>query len=40
MRGIVDPPGFAPTGRGMRVDGVDLWRMRDERIAHYRAFYD
>ena len=40
MHGSVDPPGFAPTGRRMRVDGVDLWRMRDGRIARYRAFYD
>jgi steroid delta-isomerase-like uncharacterized protein len=40
MKGSVDPPGFAPTGRRMRVDGVDLWRMRDGRIARYRAFYD
>jgi len=40
MRGSIDPPGFAPTGRAMRVDGVDLWTMRDGRIAHYRAFYD
>lgn len=40
MRGPVDPPGFAPTGRRMHVEGVDLWRMRDGRIADYRAFYD
>jgi predicted ester cyclase len=40
MKGTIDPPGFAPTGRRMRVEGVDLWRMRDERIAGYRAFYD
>ncbi len=40
MKGVVDPPGFAPTGRKMRVEGVDLWRMRDGRIADYRAFYD
>ncbi len=40
MRGPVDPPGFAPTGRTMRVDGVDVWGMRDGRIARYRAFYD
>jgi steroid delta-isomerase-like uncharacterized protein len=39
-RGPVDPPGFAPTGRAMRVDGVDQWTMRDGRIARYRAFYD
>jgi ketosteroid isomerase-like protein len=40
MRGAAEPPGFAPTGRRMRVDGVDLWRMREGKIANYRAFYD
>ena len=40
MRGSAHPPGFAPTGRAMHVEGVDLWRMRDGRIARYRAFYD
>ena len=40
MTGPLDPPGFAPTGKAMTVDGVDLWIMRDERIAVYRAFYD
>jgi steroid delta-isomerase-like uncharacterized protein len=39
-RGAINPPGFAPTGRAMRVDGVDQWTMRDGRIARYRAFYD
>jgi steroid delta-isomerase-like uncharacterized protein len=39
-RGAIDPPGFAPTGRTMRVDGIDQWTMRDGRIARYRAFYD
>jgi len=39
-RGPIDPPGFAPTGRTMRIDGVDQWTMRDGRIARYRAFYD
>ncbi len=39
-RGPIDPPGFAATGRRMRVDGVDRWTMRDGRIAVYRAFYD
>jgi steroid delta-isomerase-like uncharacterized protein len=39
-RGVIEPPGFAPTGRTIDVDGVDLWRMRDDRIARYRAFYD
>ena len=40
MRGELQPPGFAPTGKTMDVTGVDLWRMRDGRIAHYQAFYD
>ncbi len=39
-RGVIEPPGFAPTGRHMAVDGVDQWTMRDGRIARYRAFYD
>jgi steroid delta-isomerase-like uncharacterized protein len=40
QRGAIDPPGFAPTGRPMHVDGVDRWTMREGRIARYRAFYD
>jgi steroid delta-isomerase-like uncharacterized protein len=40
MSGPLDPPGFAPTGRAMEIEGVDLWTMRDGRIARYRAFYD
>ncbi len=34
------PPGFAPTGRAIDIAGVDLWAMRDGRIARSRAFYD
>ena len=40
MLGPADPPGFAPTGKAMVVDGVDLWQMRDGKIARYRAYYD
>jgi steroid delta-isomerase-like uncharacterized protein len=40
MTGDADPPGFAATGRPMLLDGVDVWAMRDGRIARYRAFYD
>jgi steroid delta-isomerase-like uncharacterized protein len=40
MTGPLDPPGFAPTGKSMTVDGVDLWIFRGDRIAVYRAFYD
>jgi steroid delta-isomerase-like uncharacterized protein len=38
--GPIDPPGFAATGKAVDVSGVDLWRMREGRIAHYRALYD
>jgi|SRR3954447_3858714 len=40
MTGPIEPPGFAPTGRAMEVEGVDLWAMRDGRIARARAYYD
>ena len=38
--GPIDPPGFAPTGRAIEIEGVDLWTMRDGRIARLRVFYD
>jgi hypothetical protein len=38
MTGPLDPPGLA--GRAIEVEGVDLWTMRDGRIARHRAFYD
>ena len=40
MTGPIEPPGFGPTGRSMEAEGVDLWTLRDGRIARYRAFYD
>src|SRR3954465_8677878 len=40
FRGPIDPPGFAPTGRGGKGEGGDLWRQRGGRIYDYRAFYD
>jgi steroid delta-isomerase-like uncharacterized protein len=33
-------PGSPPSGPTIKIEGVDLWSMRDGRIAHYRAFYD
>jgi steroid delta-isomerase-like uncharacterized protein len=39
-RGMIDPPGFAPTGRRIDVDGIDVWDFVDGRIHRYRAFYD
>jgi steroid delta-isomerase-like uncharacterized protein len=40
MLGPIEPPGFAPTGRAMEVEGVDLWTLRGGRIAVARAYYD
>ncbi len=34
------PPGFAPTGRSVVIDGVDHWWFRDGLVARYRADYD
>jgi len=38
--GPIDPPGFAPTGQRIDVEGVDLWEFRDGLICRYRAVYD
>jgi steroid delta-isomerase-like uncharacterized protein len=38
--GPIDPPGFAPTGRGFAIEGVDIWRFRGGLIWRYRAAYD
>ena len=40
FKGPLEPPGFAPTGRAMDVQGIDQWLMRDGRIARYRADWD
>ncbi len=38
--GPVEPPGFAPTGRRIDVDGIDVWDFAEGRIERYRAYYD
>ena len=38
--GPMQPPGFAPTGRPVTVEGVDHWWLRDGLVARYRADYD
>lgn len=38
--GPMDPPGFAPTGRPVVIEGVDHWWFRDGLVARYRADYD
>ena len=38
--GPIGPPGFAPTGRPIVLDGVDHWWFRDGLVERYRADYD
>jgi steroid delta-isomerase-like uncharacterized protein len=38
--GPLEPPGFAPTGRRIDIDGIDVWDFVDGRIDRYRAYYD
>ena len=38
--GLLDPPGFAPTGRRWEVDGVDFHDYRDGRICKLRIAFD
>jgi len=39
-RGPLDPPGFAATNRRVDVSGIDVWELRDGRVARYWAYYD
>ena len=38
--GPLDPPGFAPTGRRVRVDGVDICRFEDGSLRSLQMIYD
>ena len=38
--GPIDPPGWAPTGRRIDVEGLDEYVFRGDRLAVYRAHYD
>lgn len=38
--GRIDPPGLAPTGRSIELPGVDEYRFRDGKLAHYVGYYD
>ena len=38
--GPLEPPGFAPTGRRIDIDGIDVWDFEEGRIGRYRAYYD
>ena len=38
--GLLDPPGFAPTGRRLELDGADFHEYRDGRICRLRIALD
>ena len=40
MLGSMEPPGFAPTGRRIEHDGVDLLELRDGLVCAYEGFFD
>jgi steroid delta-isomerase-like uncharacterized protein len=40
MLGPIDPPGFAPTGRRIDLEGVDLLEIRDGLCCAYQGFFD
>jgi steroid delta-isomerase-like uncharacterized protein len=40
MLGPMDPPGFAPTGRRIELEGVDLLELRDGLTCAYTGFFD
>jgi steroid delta-isomerase-like uncharacterized protein len=40
LTGRLDPPGFAPNGRSIVFEGVDLHEYRDGRVARLRIEFD
>jgi len=38
--GSFDPPGYAPTGRPIDLEGIDVWQFRHGLIWRYRAVYN
>src|SRR4051794_2716704 len=40
ITGPLDPPGFAPTGDAIELDGVDVFELRGGRIARLITHYD
>lgn len=39
-KGVLQPPGFAPTGRQIATHGADLMTFRDGQLVHLRMIYD
>ena len=40
LTGPFDPPGYAPTGDRIELDGVDVFELRDGKIARLSTVYD
>ena len=40
LTGKLDPPGFAPTGKGFEITGADFHEYRDERVCRLRIIFD
>jgi steroid delta-isomerase-like uncharacterized protein len=38
--GEMDPPGYAPTGDPVELDGIDVWELRGDKVCRYWAYYD
>ena len=38
--GPIEPPGFAPTGKSISFEAIDVWTFRGGLIWRYRAAYD
>ena len=38
--GAMDPPGYAPTGDSIKLDGIDVWEVRGDKVCRYWAHYD
>ena len=36
----IDPPGFAPTGQRVEIEGVSVLRFRDQLVVEVRLFFD
>ena len=40
MLGSLEPQGFAPTGRQLDAEGVDVFELRDGVVQSYEGFFD
>jgi steroid delta-isomerase-like uncharacterized protein len=40
MLGSLEPPGFAPTGRRLDAEGIDVFELRGGLVRSYEGFFD